>query len=284
MAVWAIGDLQGCYNAFQNLLSTIEFDPSKDKLWLVGDLVNRGEDSLATLEYIYSIKESVEVVLGNHDISLIAAYYGARKSNDSIEPILKSENAKKYIDWLRHQKFLHVDYNLGYCMSHAGISPEFDLGRAIRYAKQIEERLQDDEEKVKIWLEKMFHHAYDRFNRDASIDDIERYILSTFTQMRFCYMDHHLDFDQKGPPTDKKLEEKGMKPWFHVVDRKPVELKIVFGHWSALGFYQDKNVLALDTGCVWDGKLTAARIDTLIPQIVSVSCQKTEFKSINTSD
>jgi bis(5'-nucleosyl)-tetraphosphatase (symmetrical) len=276
MAVWAIGDLQGCYNAFQNLLSTIEFDPAKDKLWLVGDLVNRGEDSLATLEYIYSIRDSVEVVLGNHDISLIAAYYGARKSNESIAPILESENSKKYIDWLRHQKFLHVDYNLGYCMAHAGISPEFDLGMAIRYAKQIEERLQDDEEKVKIWLEKMFHHAYDRFNRDASIDDIERYILSTFTQMRFCYMDHRLDFDQKGPPTDKKLEEKGMKPWFHVVGRKPVELKIVFGHWSALGFYQDKNVLGLDTGCVWDGKLTAARIDTLIPQIVSVSCQKPE--------
>ena len=276
MAIWAIGDIQGCYDAFQRLLSQIGFDPSKDKLWLLGDLVNRGEDSLATLEYIHTIRDSVEIVLGNHDISLIAAYYGVRKSNKYIEPILGSPKAGEYIRWLRHQKFLHIDYQLGYCMAHAGISPEFDLGMAIRYAKQIEEKLQSDESNVKIWLEKMFHHTYDRFDRKASIDDIERYILSTFTQMRFCYRDHRLDFDQKGPPTDKKLEEKGMKPWFHVVDRKSVDLKIIFGHWSALGYYQDDNVLSLDTGCVWNGKLTAARLDRPIPDIVSVLCPQKE--------
>ncbi|MFT7879228.1 MAG: symmetrical bis(5'-nucleosyl)-tetraphosphatase [Sulfurimonas sp.] len=273
MAVWAIGDLQGCYDAFQRLVTEIKFDPEEDRLWLVGDLVNRGEDSLSTLEYIYSIRESVEVVLGNHDISLIAAYYGVRKGNKYIDPILESPNAGTYIHWLRQQRFLHIDYQLGYCMSHAGISPEFDLGMAIRYAKQIEERLQADESEVKVWLEKMFHHTCDRFDRKASIDDIERYILSTFTQMRFCYKDHRLDFDQKGPPTDKKLEEKGMKPWFDVVDRKSVDLKIVFGHWSALGFYCDENILALDTGCVWDGKLTAARLDSESLEVVSVMCQ-----------
>ncbi|HEO98341.1 MAG: symmetrical bis(5'-nucleosyl)-tetraphosphatase [Campylobacterales bacterium] len=274
MAVWAIGDLQGCYSAFRRLLDDIGFDPAGDKLWLVGDLVNRGEDSLATLEYIYSIRDSVEVVLGNHDISLIAAYYGVRKSNRFIDPILESPHVETYIHWLRHQRFLHIDYQLGYCMAHAGISPEFDLGMAIRYAKQIEERLQADVPEVRIWLEKMFHHTYDRFDRNASIDDIERYILSTFTQMRFCYRDHRLDFDQKGPPTDKKLEKKGMKPWFHVVDRKSVDLKIVFGHWSALGYYQDEHVLALDTGCVWNGRLTAAKLDSHTPEIVSVPCPK----------
>ena len=279
MAIWAIGDLQGCYSTFMKLLDEIKFDPKKDKLWLVGDLVNRGEDSLATLEYIYAIRDSVEVVLGNHDISLIAAYYGVRKSNKYITPILESPKAAEYIGWLRQQGFLHIDYNLGYCMTHAGISPEFDLGMAIRYAKQIEEKLQDtDEEKVKIWLEKMFHHTYDRFNREASIDDIERYILSTFTQMRFCYRDHRLDFDQKGPPTDKKLDVKGMKPWFHVVDRKSIPLKIIFGHWSALGFYMDDNVLALDTGCVWGNKLTAARVDTEETEVVSVMCPEKKLE------
>ena len=276
MAIWAIGDLQGCYSAFRRLLDEIGFDLADDTLWLVGDLVNRGEDSLATLEYIYSIRDSVEVVLGNHDISLIAAYYGVKKSNRFIDPILESPHAETYIHWLRHQRFLHIDYQLGYCMAHAGISPEFDLGMAIRYAKQIEERLQADENKVKVWLEKMFHHTCDRFDRRASIDDIERYILSTFTQMRFCYRDHRLDFDQKGPPTDKKLEEKGMKPWFHVVDRKPVDLKIVFGHWSALGYYQDEHVLALDTGCVWNGRLTAAKLDSYTPEIISVPCPRKE--------
>ncbi|MDM5272026.1 symmetrical bis(5'-nucleosyl)-tetraphosphatase [Sulfurovum sp. zt1-1] len=276
MAVWAIGDLQGCYDAFQRLLDKIKFDPANDKLWLVGDLVNRGEDSLATLEYVYSIRDRVELVLGNHDISLIAAYYGVRKRNKYIDPILDSPHVEKYIHWLRHQKFLHIDYQLGYCMAHAGISPEFDLGMAIRYAKQIEDRLQSGDSEVKVWLKKMFHHTYDRFDRKASIDDIERYILSTFTQMRFCYKDHRLDFDQKGPPTDKKLEEKGMKPWFHVLDRKSVDLKIVFGHWSALGFYNDANVLALDTGCVWNGQLTAARLDSESPEVVSVECHSTQ--------
>ena len=280
MAIWAIGDLQGCYGAFRRLLDEIRFDPEEDRLWLVGDLVNRGEDSLATLEYIYSIKESVEVVLGNHDISLIAAYYGVRKSNRFLDPILRSPHAERYIHWLRHQRFLHIDYQLGYCMAHAGISPEFDLGMAIRYARQIEARLQADEKEVKVWLEKMFHHTCDRFDRSASIDDIERYILSTFTQMRFCYRDHRLDFDQKGPPTDKKLEEKGMKPWFHVADRKSVDLKIVFGHWSALGYYQDEHVLALDTGCVWNGRLTVARLDSHIPEIVSIPCPQKESEDL----
>lgn len=273
MAVWAVGDLQGCYTAFRKLLEEIKFDPSKDKLWLVGDLVNRGEDSLATLEYIYSIRESVEVVLGNHDLSLIAAYYGVKKSNGFIDPILRSPHAKLYIDWLRHRKFLHVDYALEWCMSHAGISPEFDLGMAIRYARQIEVHLRDeDEEHVRVWLKKMFHHTFDRFDRKAGIDDIDRYILSTFTQMRFCYRDLHLDFDEKGPPSQKKLEVKGMKPWFQVKDRKPIDLKIVFGHWSALGYYMDDNVLALDTGCVWNGKLSAARLDTAKVEVVSVQC------------
>lgn len=272
MAVWAIGDLQGCYSAFRKLLDEIAFDPQKDKLWLVGDLVNRGQDSLATLEYVYSIRESVEVVLGNHDISLIAAYYGVRQSNPSIDPILMSPHAKVYIDWLRHRKFLHVDYTLGYCMSHAGISPEFDLGMAMRYAKQIEARLQGSDEGAKVWLKKMFHHACDRFNRHADCDDLERYILSTFTQMRYCYKDHRLDFEQKGPPNDRKLQEKGMKPWFNVSDRKPVDLRIVFGHWSSLGLYMNESVLALDTGCVWNGALSAARLDTEKPEVISVQC------------
>jgi len=271
MAVWAIGDIQGCYSAFIRLLREVEFDPKKDRLWLVGDLVNRGEGSLEVLEYIYSIKESVEVVLGNHDISLIAAYYGLKKSNPTIDPILESPHAAELIEWLRHQKFLHTDFKLGYCMAHAGISPEFDLGMAMMYAKRIEEKLQSEE--VVVWLKKMFKSGINRFNRDSSKIDIDRYIVSAFTRMRFCYKDHRLDFDQKGPPTDE-LREKGLKPWFECENRQDVDLKIIFGHWSTLGFYQDEHVLALDTGCVWGGKMTAARIDMKVAEIVSVSCKK----------
>ncbi len=120
---------------------------------LAGDLVNRGEGSLETLEYLYGIKENVVIVLGNHDITLIAAYYGIKKSNPTIDPILKSPEAKKLIDWLRGQKFLHVDYQLGYCMAHAGISPEFDLGMAMMYAKCIEEKMKSDQ--AGTWLKEL---------------------------------------------------------------------------------------------------------------------------------
>lgn len=273
MAVWAIGDIQGCFGSFQKLLEKIHFNPKEDKLWLAGDLVNRGDGSLETLEYLYSIRDSVEIVLGNHDITLIAAYYGIKKSNPTIEPILTSPDAKKLIDWLRSQKFLHVDYTLGYCMAHAGVSPEFDLGMAIKYASRIEERLQSDE--VDVWLRAMFKHGIQRFNRDSSCVDIDRYITSSFTRMRYCYGDHRLDFDQKGAPTDE-LREKGLKPWFECAYRKDIDLKIIFGHWSTLGFHHDEHVLALDTGCLWGGALTAARIDKEDVEIVSVDCQATQ--------
>ena len=277
MAVWAIGDIQGCYNSLRALLEKIDFDVTQDKLWIAGDLVNRGEGSLETLEYLYSIKENVEIVLGNHDITLIAAYYGSKKSNPTIDPILESSEAKKLIDWLRGQKFLHVDYQLGYCMAHAGISPEFDLGMAMMYAKGVEEKLQSDQ--ADIWLEQMFQKGSKRFNRDASLIDIDRYIVSAFTRMRFCYGDHRLDFDQKGAPTDE-LREKGLKPWFECQDRKDIDLRIIMGHWSTLGFYEDEHVLALDTGCLWGGQLTAARIDSDEVQIVSVDCTKNDESEV----
>lgn len=271
MAVWAIGDIQGCYKSFQELLIKIDFNPKVDKLWIAGDLVNRGEGSLETLEYLYSIRDSVEIILGNHDITLIAAYYGIKKSNPTIDPIINSAESKKLIDWLRGQKFLHVDYKLGYCMAHAGISPEFDLGMALRYAVRIEEKLQDNERDVKIWLKKMFKDGVDSFNRESKSIDIDKYIVSSFTRMRYCYGDHRLDYDQKGTPTEE-LRIKGLKPWFECEKRKDIDLNIIFGHWSTLGFYHDKNVLALDTGCLWGGKLTAARIDGDVVEIVSVEC------------
>ena len=271
MSVWAVGDIQGCYKSFRELLTKIGFNHEVDRLWIAGDLVNRGEDSLETLEYLYSIRDSVDIVLGNHDITLIAAYYGIKKSNPTIDPILASPDAKKLIDWLRGQKFLHVDYQLGYCMAHAGISPEFDLGMALRYAKRVEEKLQSTD--VRDWLKQIFKQGVDRFNRDASSIDIDRYIVSTFTRMRYCYGDHRLDFNQKGRPTEA-LRKKGLKPWFECDNRKEIELKIIFGHWSTLGFYHNKNIFALDTGCLWGGALTAARIDSNEVHIVQVECQQ----------
>ena len=269
MSVWAIGDIQGCHGSLMELLNKIDFNPEHDRLWIAGDLVNRGENSLETLYYLYSIRDSIEVVLGNHDITLIAAYYGVKKSNPTLDPILDSPDAKKMIDWLRSQKVLHVDYQLGYCMTHAGISPEFDLGMALRYAKRIETKLQSHD--VKTWLKSMFKKGSKKFDRTASSLEIDRYIMGAFTRMRFCDNDHKLNFDQKGAPTEA-LREKGLKPWFECDKRADIDLKIIFGHWSTLGFHHDENVLALDTGCLWGGQLTAARIDSDEVEIVQVKC------------
>jgi len=273
MAVWAIGDIQGCYGGLEALLKKIKFDPTVDELWVAGDLVNRGDKSLETLNYLYSIKDSIKVILGNHDIALIAAYAGVKKSNKTIKPILDAPNAKELIDWLRHQPFLHYDFKVGYAMAHAGISPQFDLGMAITYAGRIEKKLRG--RNYKAWLKHMFKTSSNKFNARASSLDIEKYILSAFTRMRFCEDDGRLNFKQKGKPERYKIELKGLQPWFVCPTRRSIALKIVFGHWSTLGFYHDTNVLALDTGCLWGGYLTAARLDLDVhnPTIVKVNCK-----------
>jgi len=271
MAVWAIGDIQGCFDSLQALLEKIKFDPKEDELWIAGDLVNRGDKSLETLNYLYSIQKSIKVVLGNHDIALIAAHAGIKKSNPTIQPILDAPNAKELIDWLRHQPFLHWDYRLGYAMAHAGISPQFDFGTAITYAKRIEKRLQS--KNYRAWLKQMFKKTSNKFDATASALEIEKYILSSFIRMRFCEDDGRLDFKQKGSPSTLKIEFKGLKPWFACPTRKELSMKVVFGHWSTLGFYHDSHVLALDTGCLWGGWLTAARLDTPEPIIVQVKCE-----------
>jgi len=270
MAVWAIGDIQGCFDSFQELLNKINFNPLEDELWIAGDLVNRGDKSLETLNYLYSIKESVKIVLGNHDISLIATYVGIKKSNETIDPILNAPNADELIKWLRHQPFFHWDFKLGYCMAHAGVSPEFDFGMATAYAMRIEKKLQGIN--YRAWLQHMFQIRSYKFSPKASSIDIDKYILSAFTTMRFCYDDGSLDFDQKGAPTEYKVISKGLKPWFSCPTRRSTTLKIVFGHWSTLGYYQDNKVLALDTGCLWGGRLTAARLDLDEVLIVDVNC------------
>jgi len=271
MAVWAVGDIQGCYDSLQELLQKINFNPEVDKLWVAGDLVNRGDKSLETLNYLYGIKDSIKVILGNHDIALIAAYAGVKKSNETIQPILDAPNAKELVDWLRHQPFLVWDFNLGYMMAHAGVSPQFDFGMAVSHASRIEKKLQG--RNYKSWLKHMFKVSSNKFNAKASTMDIDKYILSAFTRMRFCEDDGRLDFKQKGAPTTLKVEFKGLKPWFACPTRRSTTLKVVFGHWSTLGFYHDTNVLALDTGCLWGGKLTAARLDTDEPIIVQVACE-----------
>ena len=264
---WAIGDIQGCFDNFKELLAKIEFNPSKDRLWLVGDLVNRGSKSLEVLEYLISIEDSINVVLGNHDITLIASYYGLKKTNPTIEPILKHKNAKKYISWLREKPFLHIDYNLGYALAHAGIAPNFELGAAKYYNNILQQRLKSSH--VKEWLRAMLSKDTPYFDPHGKNLDIERYALSSFTRMRYCYKNGYLDFKQKGSP--KNLKNPKLYPWFKCPTRIKKEVKILFGHWSTLGFLETPEVVALDTGCIWGGELSAYSLEEKIK--ISTPCR-----------
>ncbi len=225
---------------------------------------------MEVLNYLHSIRDSVKVVLGNHDISLIASYYGVKKPNPSIQPILDAPNAGELIDWLRFSPFLVWSFKLDYMMSHAGISPQFDFGMAIKYASQIEKKLQS--KNPKSWLESMFRSSSNIFDAYASPLDIEKYILSSFTRMRFCEESGRLDFNQKGKPSLSKIEYKGLRPWFACPTRRSTTLRVIFGHWSTLGYWYDGNVLCIDTGCVWGKELTAVRLDVKEPLKVQVRC------------
>lgn len=260
---WAIGDIQGCFDAFMELLKKIEFDPSRDRLWLVGDLVNRGDGSLETLEFIYKHQEVIEVVLGNHDIALIAAYYGLKKSNKTLDPILDSPNAERLVNWLRCQKILHVDTD--YVMAHAGIPPNFDINDAIFYANKLRNYLSGDN--TKEWLASMMKTS-NKIGFGATPLEHDTFALSGFLRMRYCFEDGSLELDHKGNPNDTQE----LTPWYLHPDRKQIGQKIIFGHWSTLGFYSDNNVVALDTGCVWGGTLSAFCLEDM--RVCSISCKR----------
>ncbi len=267
--IWAIGDIQGCYDSFSKLLKKIDFNPKKDQLWLAGDLVNRGHKSREVLEYLYSIRKSIKVVLGNHDIALLAVAWGIKKSNPTLDPILKDPKSDKWIDWLRRQPFIQLDTNLGYVMAHAGLPPEFGLETSLHYNRILMRRLQS--KGAKDWLKKMMEKSEDHFDPLGGDLTQERYMLSGFTRMRFCYSDGRLDFDQKGSPS-KRCKAKGLMPWFEVPIRKAIKQKVIFGHWSTLGYFENDEVCCLDSGCLWQGKLTAKRLDSKEGEIVQVAC------------
>ncbi|MCF6190394.1 MAG: symmetrical bis(5'-nucleosyl)-tetraphosphatase [Cocleimonas sp.] len=274
MAIYAIGDLQGCYDSLQQLLEKLEFSPEKDQLWFAGDLVNRGKKSLKTLRFVKSLGDSATVVLGNHDITLLAMHYGVLRPNASLKKLLKAKDADELMDWLRNRPMLHVDESLGFCMVHAGISPEWTLKKAQKYAKEMEVPLRSAS--IKVWLENVYGNKPRRWSKTLESYARHRYILNSFTRMRYCdKKDGALNFSLKGPPVyQSKMRKRNKKvPWFLWKKRKKIPLRIIFGHWSSLGYYQDENVIALDTGCVWGGQLTAIRLDRDIVTAISQPCR-----------
>lgn len=268
MTTWAIGDLQGCYEATQRLLERIAFDPARDRLWFCGDLVNRGGQSLETLRLVHSLREQSIVVLGNHDLSLLAIGERRedeqRKVNIDLQRVVTAPDRDELLGWLRNQKLMHVDRSLGWAMFHAGIAPKWTLAMAERHAAEVEERLRSDQ--YPRLLKNLYGDGPAWNPRLVGIDRL-RAIINIFTRMRFCSPRGRISFEDKGAPGTQAV---GLYPWYSVPGQAPRDLKIVCGHWSALGLFLGHGVHAIDTGAVWGGKLTALQLDTDELRIVQV--------------
>jgi bis(5'-nucleosyl)-tetraphosphatase (symmetrical) len=269
MATYAIGDLQGCYDEFCRLLEKLKFDPASDTLWLVGDLVNRGGQSLATLRLVQSLGERAITVLGNHDLSLlaIAERDGAdqAKVNAELREVLEAPDRDVLLDWLRAQPLLHVDRKLNFAMVHAGLAPRWTIETAERAAREIERKLRGDG--ARRLLKQMFGNKPDVWSPRLQGIDRLRASINVLTRLRYCDVRGRIAYDEKGPPGTQKP---GLYPWFEVPGQKQRDMRIVCGHWSTLGRFQGMGVYAIDGGCVWGGELIALRVDTEEPQFISV--------------
>lgn len=266
MAIYAIGDIQGCYNELRRLLDVIKFDPVHDRLWFVGDLVNRGPHSLETLRFIKGLGEAAVSVLGNHDLHLIATVVSLGKlgKKDTLGPILRAADCDELIDWLRKQKLFH--YNEDYCMVHAGLPPQWDLAQTKAMAKEVEKVIGGDD--YQRFFRSMYGNKPSLWQEDLSKIEKLRFAVNCFTRLRYCTLSGELDFHYKGPPGSQPAH---LVPWFQVPGRKSRDLRIVFGHWSTLGYYAGHNVYSIDTGCLWGGQLTALRLNSN-PQRTSIAC------------
>lgn len=257
MAIYAIGDVQGCYDDLQRLLDTVKFNPSNDKLWFAGDLVNRGPDSLKVLRFVKSLGDRAITVLGNHDLHLLALSQGNRihYKHGALESVLQAPDHIELIEWLRHQPVMYYHKKNGYSLVHAGLPPQWDIPSALDYARELEEILQGPQ--FHDFCHAMYGNKPDVWSDGLVGMDRIRFITNCFTRMRYCTAHGRLVFSNKGAPNGRT---NGALPWFKLSNRASRNHRILFGHWSTLGYYEGENVWALDTGCLWGGRLTALKL------------------------
>ena len=267
MALYAIGDVQGCCDELEGLLEQIDFDPRRDRLWFAGDLVNRGPDSLRTLRLLHRL--NILTVLGNHDLHLLATAClpEYRKRKDTLEQVIHAPDGPALLDWLRHQPLLHHDAESGYTLIHAGLPPQWDLDTARSCAAEVERvlRSEDHVEFFKV----MYGNHPSRWSDRLQGWDRLRFITNCLTRLRYCDSNGRLALEYKGPPDS---QPRHLKPWFAWDRRKSRKMNILFGHWSTLGAYDEAGIHSLDTGCLWGGKLTALRLDRDPPVRIEYDC------------
>ncbi|MBO0208297.1 bis(5'-nucleosyl)-tetraphosphatase (symmetrical) ApaH [Vibrio sp. Vb0877] len=255
MATYIVGDIQGCFDELQRLLEKVSFSAKKDQLWLAGDLVARGPKSLETLRFVKSLGASAIVVLGNHDLHLLAVAHGIKKvkDKDRTAPIFTALDKEELLTWLAQQPLMaeHDEF----VMCHAGISPQWNLKTARKCAREVERIIQSEE--LPWLLKNMYSNQPDSWDDSLQGLDRYRYIINAFTRMRFCFPNGRLDMDCKLPPQQVSGNE--LIPWFDVPKRIHLNKAVLFGHWAALQGYMNNEVIGLDTGCVWGGSLTMIR-------------------------
>jgi len=268
MAVYAIGDVQGCFDELQALLEQIHYEPAHDTLWFCGDLVNRGNKSLETLRFVRSLGERAIAVLGNHDLHLIATASGDRpgKGKDTLDAVLAAPDCDELVDWLRHRPLLHHDADSGFTLVHAGLPPQWDLQLAQACAHEVESVLRGPD--YRDFLADMYGNKPDHWDEGLTGHDRTRFMVNCFTRLRYCAPDGRLDLVNKGPPGS---QPRGYLPWFELPERNSRGMRIVFGHWSTLGKRDDPGVYPLDHGCLWGGELTALEIGPE-PRYHSLDC------------
>ncbi|MBN2647453.1 MAG: symmetrical bis(5'-nucleosyl)-tetraphosphatase [Thiotrichales bacterium] len=268
---YIIGDLQGCFDELQQLLQVIEYRPEQDELWFVGDLINRGPQSLECLRFVKEQCKAghAKTVLGNHDFHLLAVYAGLDRflsESDTLEPILRADDCDALVDWLRQQPLLIQHPQLDAVMVHAGIPPQWSLSQAKAYAAEAEQPLRADNWQTFV-RDELFGNDDKKWTPKLSGWPRIRYIINAFARMRYCDQNGTLDFKLKGNPAHDlaRLAEKkrqGFQPWYTFGDRATRDTQIFFGHWSTLGPLDGFNVHATDTGCLWGGQLTAYHLQS----------------------
>ncbi|WP_449427550.1 symmetrical bis(5'-nucleosyl)-tetraphosphatase [Rhodanobacter umsongensis] len=272
MAIYAIGDVQGCLPELQRLLDKLRFDTARDQLWFCGDLVNRGGQSLETLRLIHGLREHSVVTLGNHDLSLLAIAQrrpdAQARVNPELREVLFAEDAPVLFEWLRSQKLLHHDEQLNWTMVHAGLAPMWTLRQAQRAAQEVERELSSPRHPR--LLRNLFGNRPAVWSSRLQGLDRQRATINTMTRMRYCDVNGRIDFEAKDIPGTQKP---GLYPWYEVPGMRRRDTRIVCGHWSALGRFAGLGVHAIDTGCVWGGQLTALRLDGEEPQFIAVNAE-----------
>lgn len=272
MAVYVIGDVQGCYRELKKLLKGINFNAAKDRLWFVGDLVNRGPDSLKTLRYVRSLGDSAITVLGNHDLHLLAVYYiGVNlRSSDTLEPVLQADDCVELMEWLRFRPLMHYEPDLNFALVHAGIYPGWSISVARQRAAEVENALQGAH--ITSFLDSMYGNEPVKWSDEMEGAQRLRFLTNVFTRMRYLKNEKRLDLVTKGAPN--KLKSSLVKPWFEHSQAAIKHNRVAFGHWSTLPTNQYGSCFALDSGCLWGGRITALRIDKKMPRWFSLSCEK----------